>query len=376
MSDTDDDSSDNIIAGPVLIVIAILALWYNEGRFDHSWAAGRSVAVTSLEDVDPARTVSYTGILGECLIRERYLLPFAGYYQVSGTAEIYSWKRHTDDDGDVSWSKDWHSFRQDNARNEGFAQQLRSVAVTAETLRLDDMEIRPATLHFVNAPVLIPPESAALGARGEALLLSPEGEYFYIRKPLGLENQLGDERIRYEGIPVSQTATYFGVIQDSTGVGKRFDIQSGFASSFINGLIENDGVLHHLVNGTRGEALRAMRSHHRKLKWTVRLAGTAGLVVGFFLILSEFVQLLLVIPLLGGLARGAALIVSLILGLTISFLTIFAALAFHHPVAVLVSLTLVSLTVILLVREGRKMKADARRKLMRTCNPDLILPSE
>jgi hypothetical protein len=62
----------------------------NEGRFDHSMAARRTVEVTSLEDADSARTASYTGILGECLIRESYLLPFAGYYQVSGTAEIHS----------------------------------------------------------------------------------------------------------------------------------------------------------------------------------------------------------------------------------------------------------------------------------------------
>lgn len=45
MSDEENRSSDNIIAGPVLLVIAILALWYNEGRFDHSRAARRTVEV-------------------------------------------------------------------------------------------------------------------------------------------------------------------------------------------------------------------------------------------------------------------------------------------------------------------------------------------
>lgn len=63
-------------------------------------------------------------------------------------------------------------------------------------------------------------------------------------------------------------------LKNSIGRGMQFDYKCGF----ISGIIKDDGMLHHLVNGTRDEALKTIESRLSKLKWIIRFADAAAII--------------------------------------------------------------------------------------------------
>ena len=347
----------NLVGGPGLVVLATLSLWHNEGRFDYNQAARQTSPLESLEQADPQQTSSFTGSLQDRRIEGKYVTEFAPFYSVTGDTEIYSWRKSTDEDGNVSWSEGWRPNLQQNSRNRGLEKTLDDVGLQLKELKLGDLEIRTHDIHFADDSVEIPPSDLTLSDLGQRLRLQPEGDYFYVRKGLRSDTQLGDERIRYTGIPAGRIATYFGEISGSVGTARRHEVKSGI----VSGLISDDGILHHLVNGRREVALDTIKSHQRKLKWMVRLIGTAATIFGFFLFFSRFLHFLIAIPVVGQLVKSGAFLVSAVLGGSLSILTIVSSLLFHRPFTVLLPLVGVAAVVILFIRKSKKAKGGAQR---------------
>lgn len=353
-----NSSIGNLIFGPILLCVAILCLWANEGRFDHSEAARQTLAIPSPGQANANRTISYTGTPRESVIQGKYVTQFTGYYQVNGIAEIYSWKRREDSDGHVDWSKGWYVNLEHNNRNRGLTQQLEHVRLRAEQYQLDDLVIRPEQLHFVDSSVSVPLHTLQLSGLGKSLGLQPGQDCFYLRKS-NTADPLGDERLRYAGVPTSETATYFGLVRDSVAEGKQFEYNHGF----IARIIQDDGILHHLANGTRTAALETIESHFQKLKWTIRLLGTAAIILGLILFFSKFLHFIIAIPLLGNFVGGAVFLISLGLGLAISITTIVTGFLFHNPWTVVLLLLAVGGFVFYFIRSKNKAKTNAQRNL-------------
>ena len=80
---------------------------------------------------------------------------------------------------------------------------------------------------------------------------------------------LGNERLIYTGMPVPRTATYFGKYNGSSGVPHQAQVKDGW----IDGLIGDTGILHHLGAGEREIALSTMNVHITRLNWIGRTAG-------------------------------------------------------------------------------------------------------
>jgi hypothetical protein len=347
----------SIVAGPVIVVVAVLCLWANEGRFDYFQAARKTIELTSPDGASPEVPVSYTAELQECRFKGRYVSEFKGYYRVSVSAEIYSWKRTEDEDGNVSWSKGWQSSLQENSRNGGLARELRSQSHGLPFYQLGDLEVQGEQLHFADDYETVPLGQLTLSDDGKALGLTQEGDRFYLRRSTA-GDELGDERLAFSGIPTKNAATYFGLIRDRKGIGKQHDYKQGF----ISDLIQNDGMLHHLVNGNRTTALQTIKAHIRKLKWTVRLVGTAAVCFGLLILLSRFLHLIISLPLIGSLASLGVMLVSVVLGLTISLLTVASSMVYHNPWTAFIGLGLLVALVfgLLALRNVAKKNAVAR----------------
>jgi len=347
----------SILIGPILVFSGIMALWENEGRFNYYQAAKETIAVISPNDYT-GEPVSYTGNLDtEIPIDGEYVEKFDSFHVVERSAQIYSWEESTDSDNRTTWSKGWHSRLENNSRNRGLQQRLSSKDLYPSHYLLGDMQITPSRIHFVDDWLDIPISTVELSSQGHQLGLETQGDYLYLDKGDG--SDLGDERVSYEGIPNASTATYFGVVSDYQGVGKQFEVNTGFISM----LIQNDGILHHLVNGEREEALEKIRSDFVRVMWITRIAGTVAIVFGIFIFLSSFMSLLYRIPYVGNMIESGVFLISLVIGLPIALFVILAGLIINNPLTVALPLAIVIGGIVYLLRRSRRTKKNAKKLL-------------
>jgi len=178
---------------------------------------------------------------------------------------------------------------------------------------------------------------------------------------LNVKKPGGDERVSYSAIPNAPTTSYFGVIEGGRAVGRQFEEVSGLIAM----IIANDGILHHLVNGEREEALAKLKADLRMKTWMVRIFGTVAVVMGFFIFFSVFMSLLYRIPVLGNFVEYGVFLFSAVLGLTLSLLAILSGLVFHNPLTVALPLALLVGGVFWFLRRSRVASRNAKAALDR-----------
>lgn len=346
----------SIIIGPMLVVGGILGLWENEGRFNYYEAANDTVEITSPADYT-GEPVSFTSQLDTQIpINGEYVRKFVSYHMVKRHAEIYSWDESRSD-GNTTWSKGWHSHLENNSRNRHLTQKLSSRNLYPRRYVLGDTMISPDRIHFADEAVPISADALQLTGKGRSLRLLQRENHLYLDK--GAADDLGDERVSYEGIPNAAVATYFGVFSDKTGIGRQFEVNTGFISK----IIANDGILHHLVNGDREQALKTVKADFTALMWRTRFIGTAVIVVGIYVFFSSFMSLLYRIPLLGDIVEVGVILVSLVIGIPLASIVILTGLLVNNPFSVALPLAIVVGGGIYFFRRSKTTKKNAQRVL-------------
>jgi hypothetical protein len=340
-----------VLLGLVIAFLALAALWKNETRFDYHRAAMETQVIASCEDDARGSSISLTGKMDQMLeMKGEYVESFTGFLVVDRDAEIFAWDRDEDDEGHVTWSREWMSRVESNSRNSGIEQLLSSDRFLPDQYGVGDLTVVSKLIEFVDDSELLKPTTLTL-VRKE---LQVDGEYFYLDK--NTNEKLGDERIRYTGIPVPQVATYFGKLNNELAVGDTSNQRTGF----INKIISDSGVLHHIVAGERAAALMTMKSHITKLKWTVRIIGTLLVMFGFIFFFGSILNFLYHIPILGHIASWGAFLAGLIVSLILSTLTITTAYLISNAVAGLAVLVGVVVVIALLWRRARASQKALR----------------
>lgn len=344
-----------VVAGPIIVFLALAALWKNEVRYDYYHAARNSMEVNALGDANEAQVISYTGGMDQGLeLNGKYIDSFSGYLVIDRKAEIYCWDRSEDDDGHVTWRREWKRSIESNARNHGLHQQLSSGRLIPESYRVDDFEIMADRIEFVDRF-----EAVAPGGVKAELPVSPnltqDGNYLMLRK--NKAGKLGDERISYRGFPVPATATWFGRYAGGKGVAHDANQRDGF----VNGLIQDTGILHHLVAGDRATALATTRQYLSRLKWIVRAAGTCATYIGFQVFFSSIVGFVFGVPIVGWLAEKGTIILSIVVAVPLALITIVCGFLFGHLYLFLVLLSVLTAIVAFLVGSRRKGERVSRQ---------------
>ena len=361
------NGSGGIIVGPILIVVGILALWGNEGRFDYATAARGTKTMNAPTTEFDNELISYTGSMETDLtIPGEYVESLVGYLTVSRNAEIYAWDENEDDDGNTTWSRKWMSSVQSNSRNrrDNVRQELSSQLFRPDTYNVGKLTINGKSIEFVDDSKSIPTSTMTLNNSGKVSKLNKQRNYLYLAKSA---NQVGDERVSYSGVPVPVTATYFGKYEDGRGVAHQAE-QKG---SFIENLIGDTGVLHFIVAGDRSVALNTMQQHLTRTKWLYRGGGFLAITIGFSMIFSAVAGFLYHVPILGSIIQSGVLIVSLTLGATVSIITITASYLMHNP-WILAVLLAVGVAAFLLFRlRGLKSQANFKQGLALDMGQDL-----
>lgn len=347
------NQAGGFIIGPILVIAALSALWKNETRFDYHKAGKKTEHAASLNGLETGENFSYTGEMdGELTLPGKYIDTFTGYLIVHRYAEIYCWERDEDDDGDVTWRMTWMSSVESNSRNSGVNQKLQSGRILPRSYQVAELEVVSEMIEFVDSRIGFQP--GPLPKTNEGKKLSVEGEYLMLRK--GQSSNLGDERISYRAIPVPRVATYFGRFSEGKGVADAAEQKSGM----INSIIQNSGILHHLVAGERELALATMKRHIERLKWIVRGIGTFLVVFGFIFFFGAALRFLYAIPVIGRVAELGAFLLSLAIGLPLALITILLGYIAGHPILLAVVGAFLLAGIWAMVRASKRQKETGR----------------
>ena len=366
------DLLGKIIFPPLIVFGGIMALWENEARFDYAEAARETIVIAAPSNAPANTTVSMTGKLDTGIpIPGEYVDQFSGYHIVSRKAEIYAWDRDEDSDGRVDWRREWQHRLESNSRNRALRQTLTSKSLYPPEYRLDDLMVDPARIHFVDDYSGIANRELTLTDAGRNAGLNNAGKYFYKPVSASSATELGDERVSYSGIRHTPTATYFGLIHGDTATGKQFPVRDEPVLTLgqfrfnlhIQDIIRNDGILHHLVNGDREQALQTMESHLVRLVWIVRLGGTIAIVLGIYMFFSYFVNLLYRIPLIGDLIGLGVFLLSLAIGLPIALLVMLSSFLVHNPLMATLPLALIAGAIVLMNRRAKTASVRVKQTL-------------
>jgi hypothetical protein len=325
-----------VVFGVGLIAFSMTALWKNETRYNYYRSARTTTPIDSIGTAASGTLFSYTGNPDQNLtIEGDYIQQFVGYLIVWRSAEIYSWVENEDDDGNVTYSRGWHSSIDSNSRNAGIRQVLKNQTLKPSEYRIDDLSIVSKQIEFVESPIRIPLGNFSIGSKGSEMGLSKRGDFLY-DSPSHVE-EIGDERVSYRGITVPSVATYFGKYDSGKGIAETKDMRTGW----ISRMIKDSGILHHLVAGDRAMALKSMKRHLNRLKWMVRGIGTAIVCCGFACFFSVFARLFFNVPFVGDLAEKGAILMGIVLGIPVALLTIASAYLIAHPLILITFLFLV-----------------------------------
>ena len=342
-----------VLLGPAIVFFALAALWKNETRFDFYKAASNAKEINSLSEANSGDLISATGKLDPNLaIQGEYVEGFVGYTLVRRHAQIYCWHEDKDDEG-TDWRLEWRSSVESNSRNHGIRQELSSSRLLPEEYQLDDLTIDSKRMEFVDSAKDISTSSLKLVAPK----LVNEGKYFFLRKYNG--NNLGDERIRYDGIPVPEIASYFGKFENGKAVADTSNERTGW----INKIIQDTGILHHLVAGERDTALASMKSYLSFIKWSIRGAGSTAVVIGFWILFGSIFSFLFHWPIIGRIAETGTFLLALVLGVPLAILTICASYLFAHPILLVLLVLGIGALVYFLRQRGQKTQQAVAKQV-------------
>ncbi|WP_193212857.1 TMEM43 family protein [Luteolibacter marinus] len=325
MAERKKKKGNGILFGLAMIGLSIGALWKNEHRYDYYKAARDTEPVESVDRLARDTLFSHSGAMDQGLTLEGvYVTTFQGYLEVDRVAEVYAWDRDEDDDG-VRWSKKWMSYLQNNERNRGLEKKFKSGTIAPPAYRVADLRVEADEIQFVDPARPIPPSGLTLTRLGTEQGLVLQEDHFYLAK--GHPEQLGDERVSYRGIPVPETATYFGKWSGGAGVAHQAEVEKGF----IAGVIQDKGILHHLVAGSRETALASIGKHLARLKMIVRIVGLAVCTLGGGILFASLTRLLVFLPFFGPFLNRVTGWLGMIFGFSLGLLTLAIAFVTSQP---------------------------------------------
>lgn len=350
MAEGKKKKDNGIVFGIILLGASIMAIWKNEHRFDYYKAAKATAPVESIEALADGSLFSHTGPMDQGLtLKGKYVDSFEGYLQVTRTAEIYAWDRDEDDDG-VSWSKEWMSSLESNERNEGLNKEFDSDTIVPSTYRISDLPIQSAKIQFVDPRQPIPPAEIRLTALGSKQGLVPRKEDFYLSK--GDSDQLGDERISYRGIPVPETATYFGKWEGESAVAHQAEPKEGL----ISDIIQDKGILHHLVAGPRETALTSIKEHIARVKMITRIIGLVVCTIGGGTLFSSLTRILVFIPVIGPFLNQLSGWIGMLIGFVLGLITLIIAYLTSRPIILIGLGVLIIASLVLVARNATRKR--------------------
>jgi hypothetical protein len=328
------NSFAGLLIGPLLVIGAIVLLWWNEGRAVQAITglkdAASQVVEAEASGPSPANANRLVHVVGpataEAPIQDRDVgLTFTDQVALARTAEMYQWKETKKEETKeelgggttttttYDYSREWSGdaiksseFRYpDGHQNPDMP--FRSKRFSAPDAKLGGWRLDAGTLDRIALSEALTPAAPA----GWTL----SGGDYYRGDPAS--PKVGDMRVRYAGLPAGTTISVLAM-QSGDGFAL-FTAKNGYQLELAE-----------IGDRSAAELIEHKRKSEAILTWILRGVGTLVMFVGFAVFLAPLATLASVIPLLGRIVGGAVGLVALAIAVPLSILVIaFAWLAYR-----------------------------------------------
>jgi hypothetical protein len=338
-----------VLIGLILTVGASVLLFWNEGRAvqtARSLAEGRGLVIdVDAARVDPANDGKLIHVNGEVKavapLRDAEFGVSATGLRLIRTVEMYQWKeeKHTDRHTTLGGSEDsnttysyhqvWNGSRIDSShfrRPEGHNNpQMRytRTTFTARDATLGAFRPSEAALRLLPANQVVPVEQALadrLRGRISGPLQVTDGRLYLGAEPS--QPRAGDHRISFTTVP-NGPASFIG--RQSGADFADYQTQSGDKL-----LMARSGLM------SAPDMFKVAEDENRMLTWLLRAVGVFAMFFGFALILWPLSVIADVIPFIGSIVGGGALLVALMCTFVLAPALIAFAWLWYRPVVSIV----------------------------------------
>ncbi len=361
-----------VIAGIVLVFVAIWFLWGNEGRAvktERSLTEGAGLAVTvpstAVSPGKEGKLVHTTGtlVIAEPLTDPDFAITASGV-RLTRNVEMYQWVENSEETTRTklgggtetvttyTYAKEWKSGRVDSS---GFKEQghdnpeaaVQGTDIMAPSGTLGAFTAGENVLSQLGDAQAVPITQEQGAAIQQAIGDRPmtiSGNQITLGES-ATAPAVGDLRISYTVVPAGPVS----VVGAQTGnTFSQFQTKAGDALLMV-------------ARGTQTAAamFKTAQDNNRTMTWIIRVAGIVGLMIGFGLIMAPIGVLADVIPFLGSIARLGTGIIGFVLAILIGFLTIAIAWFAVRPVLSII-LIVIALAVVVGFSVLGKKKDKAR----------------
>jgi hypothetical protein len=339
------NSIKGILGGIIMIIIAIVILWKNEGRINMGKAAEKMSVPASAEKTDPSlngKFVSITGIFeSEGNIGDPEYIKPGPYTSLSRVVEMYAWVEEkstktkkkvggkTEKITTYKYIKKWTSSPRDSSNfKHPQGHENPSLSIEPKTWKAETGKIG---VYNIDLRAIALPASHSLKITEEMLINDYIDGYLengIIYKGNGsISNpKLGDIKISYNALDKSFNGTIFGKIEGSNIVPYNY---------------KGKKKLYRLFYGSREDAISTMKTEYKFWLWIMRLIGFLLMWGGFQALFGPLFAILDILPFLGSVTRSVVGIATFILALVFSLIIIIVSMIAHSLIALLVVSVLV-----------------------------------
>lgn len=324
-----------LLLGPVLIIAAVILLWWNEGRAVQA-IVGLNAAATQTVELSDANPSSATeGKLVHVVGSATASAPvsdsdvgvtFAKSVAIARKAEMYQWheksESHTSNNlgggqtttTTYSYSQVWSENPIDSSvfhHPEGHtnpAMPFHSQLFAASDAKLGGFALDPDTLHELDLVQNASPDAPGGWSKNGATLYKRDAS----------TPKVGDLRVSYLSLPSGSTISVLA--EQSHGGFAAFTTPNGYTVDLA-------------ATGNQPTTIMIANKRHAEstLTWILRGGGTVAMIVGFALFFGPIAAVASIVPFLGGLVRGAAVFASIVVGVPLSLVVMALAWIGHRP---------------------------------------------
>ncbi|MBQ6285470.1 MAG: TMEM43 family protein [Bacilli bacterium] len=352
------DSFKGIIGGFVLIAVAVVLLWWNEGNnvrnLKTTAEMGKNYIDVSSEKVNSENEGKLVATSGK-LINEEELTDTKFNVKVTTpllkrTVEVYQWEEEKETDSSdnttYNYKKVWSSSLIDSS-------DFHNGGHTNPTTKLYEDETYTSTDVKVGAFSLSNEQVLTLSTKGtvstfdtdfvKELGFTAYGNYLTNAEDIN-NPKIGDYRIIFEYNNSSEVSV--------------LAVQKG--NSFVDYVSSADKTINRVMDGVLSgeEMINVIKKENKILKWILRAVGIILCAAGFGAILKPISTIAGYVPILGSIVGAAVGLVSFLLGLAVSLVVIAIAWIRFRPVLGICLLAAVVAIIVLLITKFKNKKQE------------------